>query len=68
MGAFKMVPLLTETGSPDGAGMESRDNDCWPASKTGHQVCSLCVCACLGGRGDDNWDCGELDLYCSRRK
>lgn len=26
-GAFKMVLLLTETGSPDGAGMESRDND-----------------------------------------
>lgn len=25
---FKMVPLLSETGSPDGAGMESRDNDC----------------------------------------
>lgn len=42
--AFKMVPLLTKTSSPDGAGMESRDNDCRPARKTGHQVCSVCVC------------------------
>lgn len=47
--AFKMVPLLTETGSPDGAGMESRDNDRRPDRKTGHQVC---WCVSLNGRAD----------------
>lgn len=31
--AFKMVPLLPETGSPDGAGMEYSDNDCQPGER-----------------------------------
>lgn len=44
--AFKMVPLLTKTGSPGGAGMESGENDCQPGERDIRYAGWVCVCVC----------------------
>lgn len=50
--AFKMVPLLTETGSPDGAGMESGDNDCQPGERDIRYAGCVCVCVSANRKAD----------------
>lgn len=50
--AFKMVPLLTETGSPDGAGMESGDNDCQPGERDIRYAGGVCECVCINRKAD----------------